>query len=296
MNMRRILYSILILLCTAVISAAQNNSNGKISGMVQDASGKPIASATVSLLHAKDARLVKAAVTAKDGSYEFDRVAEGEYLVSVTAAGFDKIQSGNISVSSSDADKKIAALQLNPAVKDLTGVTLTSKKPFIEAKIDKTVVNVDASPTNAGATALEVLEKSPGVMVNNDGIISLRGKSGVIVMMDGKQTFLSPTDLANLLKNMPASALDQIEIMTNPSARYDASGNSGIINIKTKKGKAGGFNGSIMAGITTSFYEANNTFYVIPKSQNSFTFNYRKNKINFFGNYNPNISAAGTRW
>ncbi|MFN8289515.1 MAG: outer membrane beta-barrel family protein [Chitinophagaceae bacterium] len=150
-------------------------------------------------------------------------------------------------------------------------------------------MNVEASPTSAGATALEVLEKSPGVMVSNDGTISLRGKAGVIVMMDGKPTYLSPSDLSNLLKNMPASALDQIEIMTNPSARYDASGNSGIINIKTKKGRAGGFNGSVMTGITTSFFEANNTLYVIPKTQNSINFNYRKNKINFFGNYNPNI-------
>ncbi|MEP6700803.1 MAG: outer membrane beta-barrel family protein [Bacteroidota bacterium] len=108
--------------------------------------------------------------------------------------------------------------------------------------------------------------------------------------MDGKQTFLSPTDLANLLKNMPASSIDQIEIMTNPSAKYDASGNSGVINIKTKKGKAAGFNGSLMVGATSSFFEnKNQTLYVIPKTQNSFTFNYRKNKINLFGNYNPNF-------
>jgi outer membrane receptor protein involved in Fe transport len=126
-------------------------------------------------------------------------------------------------------------------------------------------------------------------MVNNDGVISLRGKQGVIVMIDGKQTYLSATDLANLLKNMPASALDQIEIMTNPSARFDASGNSGIINIKTKKGQAGGFNGSIMIGATTSIYRVDGNTYLMPKSQNSFTFNYRKNKLNFFGNYNPNF-------
>jgi iron complex outermembrane recepter protein len=120
---------------------------------------------------------------------------------------------------------------------------------------------------------LEVLEKSPGFMVSNDGAISLRGKAGVVVRMDGKPTFLSPADLANLLKNMPASSIDQIEIMTQPSAKYDAAGNSGVINIKTKKGQAGGFNGSIMAGITTSYYEQNGTLYVIPKSQNSITFN-----------------------
>jgi outer membrane receptor protein involved in Fe transport len=169
------------------------------------------------------------------------------------------------------------------------GVTVTAKKPFIEARPDKTIVNVDASPTSAGATVLELLEKSPGITVDNDGNISLRGKAGVIIMIDGKPTYLSSTDLANLLKNMPASQLEQIEIMTNPSAKYDASGNSGIINIKTKKGRGAGFNGSIMAGITTSFFKTGDALYVTPKSQNSINFNYRKNKWNFFGNYNPNI-------
>jgi len=172
--------------------------------------------------------------------------------------------------------------------KGLAGVTVTAKKPFIETKIDKTIVNVDASPTSAGSTALEILEKSPGVAVDQDGNISLRGKQGVIIMMDGKLTYLSAADLANLLRNMPASALDQIEIMTNPSAKYDASGNSGVINIKTKKGKNDGFNGSVMVGITTSIYKPRDAVYLIPKSQNSINFNWRKKKFNFFGNYNPN--------
>ncbi|MEO6611896.1 MAG: outer membrane beta-barrel family protein, partial [Chitinophagaceae bacterium] len=159
----------------------------------------------------------------------------------------------------------------------------------IETKIDKTVVNVDASPTNAGATAMEVLEKSPGISVDNDGNISLRGKAGVIIMLDGKLSYLSAADLANMLKNMPASALDQIEIMTNPSSKYDASGNSGVINIKTKKGKNAGFNGNFMVGATSSIYKQGGKLYFIPKSQNSVNFNWRKNKINFFGNYNPNM-------
>ena len=180
-------------------------------------------------------------------------------------------------------------LVISEQAKDLGGVTVTAKKPFIEARPDKTIVNVDASPTSAGATVLELLEKSPGITVDNDGNISLRGKAGVIIMIDGKPTYLSSTDLANLLKNMPASQLEQIEIMTNPSAKYDASGNSGIINIKTKKGKGSGFNGSVMAGITTSFFKTGDALYVTPKSQNSINFNYRKNKFNFFGNYNPNF-------
>jgi iron complex outermembrane recepter protein len=230
----------LLLCCLLLVSLTDLSAqtvNGKISGVVQDASGKPLPAVTVSLLRAKDTQLVKVAVTTKEGVYEFERIAAGAYRLVITSAGFDKWQSDELSIGAGNEQQQLKTVQLSPAVKGLSEVTLTSKRPFIEAKIDKTVVNVDASPTNAGATALEVLEKSPGVMVSNDGIISLRGKSGVIVMMDGKQTFLSPADLANLLKNLPASALDQIEIMTNPSARYDASGNSGIINIKTKKEK-----------------------------------------------------------
>lgn len=97
------------------------------------------------------------------------------------------------------------------------------------------VVNVDAAVTNAGTTVLEVLEKSPGITVDNDGNISLKGKQQVLVMMDGKPTYLGPTELANLLKSMPSSLVEQIEIMTNPSSKYDAAGNSGIINIRTKR-------------------------------------------------------------
>ncbi len=276
------------LLFICLLPAAAQNKNGKISGTILDASGKPLSAVTVSLLKAKDSALAKAAVTTKEGNYEFDNIADGEYLVSVTTVGFEKKHSDKFSISPAENTQQLAALQLAPVVKGLGEVVVVSKRPFIETKIDKTVVNVDASPTNAGATALEVLEKSPGISVDNDGNISLRGKAGVIIMLDGKLSYLSAADLTNLLKNMPASSLDQIEIMTNPSSRYDASGNSGVINIKTKKGKSGGFNGSVMVGITTSIYKPEGALYVIPKSQNSFNFNWRKNKINLFGNYNPN--------
>ena len=293
MNMRKYLtFCCIFFVCSANIIA--QNKTGKVSGQVQDQSNKPLAAVSVSLLKLADSSLVKTAVTGKDGKYEFESIADGEYLILTSSVGFEMTYSSSFSVSEASNAIQVAVLQMPHASKNLSDVTITAKKPFIETKIDKTVVNVDASPTNAGATALEVLEKSPGIMVNNDGAISLRGKAGVIVMMDGKPTFLSPSDLANLLKNMPASAIDQIEIMTNPSAKFDAAGNSGVINIKTKKGRTTGFNGSIMVGLTTSFFEQSGTFYVMPKSQNSFNFNYRKNKINFFGNYNPNAFRGGS--
>ena len=263
--------------------------NGNITGSVKDAAMKSIHSATVSLVRLKDSTVAKFVATDRDGRYEFLDIADGKYFVSASNVGYAKITSAPFEVSPSNSTINVPVLVVSEQAKNLSGVTVTAKKPFIEARPDKTIVNVDASPTSAGATVLELLEKSPGITVDNDGNISLRGKAGVIIMIDGKPTYLSSTDLANLLKNMPASQLEQIEIMTNPSAKYDAAGNSGIINIKTKKGKASGFNGSVMVGITASFLKTGDALYVTPKSQNSINFNYRKNKWNFFGNYNPNI-------
>ena len=129
-------------------------------------------------------------------------------------------------------------------VRSLTAVTVTSKRPLYEQKPGKTLINVEASPTNTGLNVLELLEKAPGVSVDNDGNISVRGKQGVLILIDGKPTYMSGPDLAALLRTIQSSNLDQIEIMTNPPAKYDASGNSGIINIKTKKGIVKGMNGN----------------------------------------------------
>lgn len=286
--MRQIFFAIIAVLLAVVQAAAQSPSI-RLSGRVTGGDRQALESATVQLLRAADSSLVKTAISSKSGDYLFEQLTAGNYRLLITAVGYESFYSSLISLQEGQSLHLEQPAQLQASTKSITGVTVTARRPFIESKIDKTVVNVEASPTSAGATALEVLEKSPGIMVNNDGVISLRGKSGVTVMMDGKPTYLSATDLATLLRNMPASAIDQIEIMTNPSARFDAAGNSGIINIKTKKGRAGGFNGSVMTGITTSFFTQDGNLYVIPKSQNSFNFNYRKNKINIFGNYNPNV-------
>ncbi|HEY6504595.1 MAG TPA: TonB-dependent receptor [Chitinophagaceae bacterium] len=293
--MRKVILLLAVVLTFVSFAKAQTGT-GKITGSIKDGSQKNLQSATITLLKAKDSSSIKFAVANKTGDYEFVNIPEGKYIVSVSSVGYEKIFSPAFEVTAEKPEVNLGAITLTEAAKKLSGVTVTAKRPFIETKIDKTIVNVEASPTSAGATALEVLEKSPGITVDNDGNISLRGKAGVIVMMDGKLTYLSSADLAALLKNTPASSLDQIEIMTNPSSKYDASGNAGVINIKTKKGTAGGFNGSVMVGVTTSFFTTpEGTLYVIPKSQNSFTFNYRKNKINLFGNYNPNYFRGRNR-
>ncbi|MDB5210457.1 MAG: hypothetical protein JWQ30_1284, partial [Sediminibacterium sp.] len=262
-------------------------TTAKVTGSVKDEQGKGLQSATVSLLRAKDSSLAKLAVSDQEGQYELVNVKPGKYFVSIALVGYAKTGSAAFDLGATDVS--VPAFALKQATREMNEVVVQTKKPFIETKLDKTIVNVEASPSSAGASAMDILEKSPGISVASDGSISLRGKAGVIVMLDGKPTYMSSADLANLLKNMPASSLDQVEIMTNPSARYDASGNSGIINIKTKKGKNNGFNGSFTLGASAGIFQPKDAMYLTPKSQNSFNFNYRENKINFFGSYNPNF-------
>ena len=247
--------------------------NGKISGKVIDGNTKTIESATITLLTIKDSAVAKISVANKEGNFVFENVVEGKYIVSITAVGHTRGFSEAFEINSSNNNITLKTIELVPLAKSLTGVTVAAKKPLIEQKIDRTVVNVEASVTNVGTSALEVLEKSPGISVDKDGNISLKGKQGVQVYIDGRPTFLSGTDLANYLRNLNSSQLDQIEIMTNPPAKYDAAGNAGIINIKTKKTKQVGYNGSLSSTWSQGRY---------PKVSESFNFNYRKNKLNLF--------------
>lgn len=265
-------YAMLFASILGLVAQAQTAS--KVYGTVRDAEGKTIPAVTVSLLRSKDSSLAKLAVTDKVGQYELVNVKPGAYLLSYTSVGFEKVFSNALEVATAPVEVAPITLPKGEA-KNMAAVTVTARRPLVEAKIDRMIVNVDASPTNAGNTALDVLEKSPGITLDRDGNISLKGKQGVIVLMDGKQTYLNGQDLANLLKNLPANQLDQIEIMSQPSAKYDASGNSGVINLKTKKSIAKGFNGSVNLAYVQGRY---------PKSPNSVNFNYRKNKVNLFSN------------
>jgi iron complex outermembrane receptor protein len=275
--MKKALTLVTIFLALASFTANAQVKNGKISGTVIDGSAKTIESATITLLRAKDSSVAKMSVADKTGKYEFESITEGRYLVSISAVGHQTGFSEVFDISSSNLTVTLKTIELIPQAKSIAGVTVSSKKPLIEQKAGKTLINVDASPTNSGLTALELLEKSPGVSVDNDGNISLKGKNGVMILIDGKPTNMSGADLAALLKNMQSNALEQIEIMTNPPAKYDAAGNAGIINIKTKKGIIKGMNGTANAGYTQGIYGRVN---------GGVNFNYRNNKLNVFGGYN----------
>jgi iron complex outermembrane recepter protein len=264
-----------LLVTACILTLAGLAQTGSISGTVQDNSKKSVIGASASLLKAVDSSVIKTALTDKDGKFTFSEIDHGKYLVAVTVSGFRKAVSGEITVKNESPAQELGVISLTVEAKSLETVTVTSKKPFIEQKMDKTIVNVDAAVTNAGSSILEVLEKSPGITIDKDGNISLKGKLQVLVLIDGRPTYLGQTELASLLKSMPASNADQIEIMTDPSAKYDAAGNSGIINIKTKKNKQQGFNGSINLNYSQGRYW---------KTNNNFNLNYRKGKFNFFAN------------
>ncbi len=245
-----------------------------VTGQINGAEGdKSLTSATVSLLNKKDSSLAKAAVADAAGKYNFENIKEGTYFVSVTAVGYQKASSPAFTLNSENLNMAVNPLTLRVAEKSLSAVTVTARKPFIERKADRTIINVDASLNNAGNTAMEVLEKSPGVSVDKDGNISLKGKQGVIVMIDGKQTYMGAQALANYLQSLPASNLELIELMPNPSSKYDAAGNSGIINIKTKKIRQKGFNGSVNSTYGQGRYG---------RTTNTLNLNYRNGKFNVF--------------
>ncbi len=258
--------------------AGAQTTGGKISGSVLDESKKPLDGATVILLAAKDSSVVSSQLAGKDGSFAFQNLKDDTYLIKATFIGYKNYISSNVVVSGQQP-VALPAFSLSPTGKMLKEVAVTGKKAFVEQKIDRTVVNVGALISNTGANALEVLEKSPGVQVDADGNITFKGKSGVLVMIDDKPTYLSAANLATYLRSLPSSSLDQIELMDNPPAKYDAAGNAGVINIKTKKNTIRGFNAVASADYAQGFYGRTNE---------SINMNYRIDKVNLFANLNYN--------
>lgn len=271
-----------ILLAAIIISSA--GSAQKISGLVKDQQGKVLDKTTVSLLRGKDSSVVKLSVTDNEGKFSF-QAEPGRYLVIASHVAFAPSYSNAFDLGSDD----VAVSDLNMIKKEasLQGVTVTSQKPMVEVKADKMIVNVEGTINAVGNDALELLRKSPGVMVDKDDNLSLSGKNGVQVFIDGKPSPLSGADLANYLKSMQSSQIEAIELITNPSAKYEAAGNAGIINIKLKKNKSFGTNGSVNAGYNIGVYAKYNA---------GFSLNHRNSKVNLFGNYNYNQSINVTNF
>lgn len=263
----------LLLLLTGLYGGAQTTT-GSLGGKITDGSNKPIEGATVMLVNARDSGISRTTLSGDNGAFVFEKIKYGTYRVVVTLTGFTKHSGAPILLTAEKPVIEVPAITLEPATNQLQGVTVTSQKPLVERKIDRTIVNVEAMITAAGGTALDVLEKSPGVIVDQNGVISLKGKTGVLILIDDKPTYLSGTDLESFLRSLPSASIDFIELMTNPPAKYDAAGGAGVINIRTKRTRIKGFNGSFITAYTQGRYARTN---------NNLTFNYRNNKLNTFG-------------
>jgi hypothetical protein len=274
------LYKISLILClflAATTGFAQTNPKPNISGVILDESKKPADYVTVVLFKASDSSVVKTAFTDPNGTFSFNVPAKGSYYYKASNMGYKTLKSKTIVLAEDNQKIDFGTAQLAASTQNLKDVNVAVTKPLIERKMDKIVMNVSNSSIMTGSTALEVLQKAPGVTVDQNDKISMMGKQGVLIQLDGKQTYMSSADVANLLRNMQSSEIESIELITNPSSKYDASGNSGIINIKTKKSKSGGTNGSMngTAGYGKNF-----------RANAGLNLNHRTQKLNLFGNYN----------
>ena len=227
------------------LSYAQTTIKGKL--VSKD--NEPIPFATVALLKAKDSSIVKGNFTADDGSFEFEKIMNGCYKIKAIVIGMETTYSPVIEITTAD-NIVLENLVIQKSGVDLQSVDIVAIKPLVEFKNGNIILNVENSTIAAGNSAYELLKKAPGVSIDNNNNIAIQGKQGVKIMIDGRMQQLSKDQLMNLLQSMPAEGISTIDIMKNPSVKFDAEGTAGIINIKTKKAKLMGFNGNINAGIS----------------------------------------------
>ncbi|CAM3980712.1 Outer membrane receptor proteins, mostly Fe transport [Pedobacter westerhofensis] len=259
---------------TSKIAATTDSiATGTVTGYIYDQRQQPLSYSSVQLLKTQDTSVVKNTLCDSTGKYTFKNIALGNYRLKVSQMGYQTTSSTNFSLTS--AGIHLPPLQLAPSSKQLNEVRVVAKKQFIERQIDRTIMNVENSILASSGSVNELLEIAPGVSIDN-GQISMKGKQGVIVMIDDKRVKLSAAEISSLLQSMPANSIDKIELISNPSSKYDAEGKGGIINIKTKKGTNPGFNGTVTSGFIIG---------TRPRFSESATLNYKAGKLNMFSNY-----------
>jgi len=267
---------ITVLLFCARQGAQAQVGRAKITGRVMNESHASVSYEAVTLVSAKDsATVIKGTLTGDDGSYIFSYIGKGTYFLAVAPAGQKRTLNGPVIINDTTTIVKEEDINIT-TIRSLSEVVIVSKKPLIEQQTDKTVVNVENSSLAAGNSVMDVLQRSPGVTIDDQGNISMKGKAGVTVMIDGRLTYLSGDQLASLLKSMQANSVQAIELITNPSSKYDAAGSAGIINIRTLKNRIYGFNGNVTIGAGYGKNFRDNT---------SIALNYKQEKVNLFFNY-----------
>ncbi len=249
-----------------------SQSGQMITGTIVDDENMAIDLALISVQSMSDSAIIKAEYSDIDGAFQLTNILSGDYLLEVRYLGY-----GNYTqtINVQDEDLDLGTIKLSPAVENLGEVTVTAKVPFIEREIDRVIINPDALISSAGNNALEVLEKAPGVAVQSDGSITLKGRSGVAIYINNKPSYLSGTELESYLRSLPAGSIRRIEIMVNPPARFEAAGNSGVINIVMKRDKRSGLFGNVNVGYRQGRYASSN---------NSLNLNFNHKKLSLYVN------------
>ncbi len=264
-----------IFLLIIFIKCAPCSAQSKIHGIVKDGKGNPLADASVLLLNANDSGLVKGLLTSSSGVYSFDNKHSGKFLIATTYIGYAQVYTPVFIISNTNESVEISTITLSDNATGLKTVTVAVKKPLLEQKIDRLIINVENSITSAGNTALEVLERSPGIIVDHqNNVISMYGKSGVVLMINGKISRMPIAAIVQMLSGMTSANIEKIELITTPPANLDAEGNAGYINIVLKENNNLGTNGS---------YSATLGYGKGLVTEASLNFNHRKGKINLFG-------------
>ncbi len=248
---------------------------GKVIGVLKDTLSKqPLEFASVALLKVRDSSAVSGNLTDAKGAFRMEELPVGRYILRISCIGYRKMDSKPFMLTPGEPMKDFGVVYMSASIKNLKEVEVTAEKTEYVNSLDKKVYNVDKNLTSTGGTASDVLRNIPSVNVDVDGKVSLRGSENLTVLIDGKPTGLGGGDKTALLQQLPAGMIDQIEVITNPSARYDAEGMAGIINIKTHKDKRSGINGIVSAGVGTG-----------DKYNGGITLNSRSKKVNLFTQY-----------
>lgn len=255
---------------------ASQEDRAQVSVVVRDAESRvAVAHASGALLNPVTGQVVRAAESGENGRLLFPNMLPGQYTLRVTFVGYDTYLQENINVARNDLH--LGEIYLKAAGETLDEVLVQAETPSMQLGIDRRIFNVSESMVSVGGTASDLLENVPSLQVDVDGNVSLRGSTSVKILIDGKESAMAGSDINQLLQSMPANSIERIEVVTNPSSRYDAEGQSGIINIVLKKNLRLGLNGSITASAGSyDNYSAGATL------------NFRDNKFNYFGSYNFN--------
>ncbi len=265
-----------IITILAIVLSSLSGFTQKITGVVISEDSTKLGSCTISLTNISTKKIVKLTSTNKQGEYGFENVQIDSFQITVSYVGFLDFKTPIFKVLPNETTL-LPNIVLQKTKNNLSEVVITSKRQILEVKADKMVLNVEGTINAVGSDALELIRKAPGVAVDQNEEIQMSGKSGVQIYFDGKPSPLTGEDLANYLKSLQSSQIDALELITNPSAKYEAAGNAGIINIRLKKNKSLGTNGSVLAGYA---------FGVRSKYNGGFNINNRTKKVNVFANYN----------